>query len=98
MTQIVSKPDWGSILIDENGVPVRNFQDFLDEIEQQLNDNVLGQGLQFPVYVVADLPPAGTQGLNAGMGAYVTDEAVLGSVPVWFDGSVWRRADGVIAS
>lgn len=97
MTELTSKPDWGTVLTEEDGKATRTFQDFLDELDGNLNSNVLGQAIQFEVYAVADLPAADTQGLNVGMGAYVTDEAA-GAVPVWFDGSDWRRADGVIAT
>lgn len=98
MTQIASKPDWGNRIAGEDGKITGNFQLFFDDLERQLNANLLGQALQFPVYLVEALPPADTQGLAVGMGAYVTNEASLGSVPVWFDGTVWRRADGVVAS
>ena len=95
---INSKPDHGLTLVDKGGKADTRLQLFFDEIEQRLNDSLLGIGIQNIVYTVATLPIASTQGLDIGMQAYVTDEAALGSVPVWFDGVNWKRADGVIAT
>jgi len=46
MTQIVSKPDWGSPLIVE-GIATPAFQSYLDEITLQLNGNLLGPIVKF---------------------------------------------------
>ncbi len=98
MVKLTSKPDPGSIGTGDNGTISEGLQVFLDDVEQRLNSDLFGIGAQNIVYIVADLPVAGTQGLEPGMQTYVTDEATLGTVPVWFDGTVWRCADGNIAT
>ena len=83
---ITSKPDWGARLI-ENGVATDRMQLFLDELEQFLNDNLLGLQVQLPVYTVATIPTAANQG---GM-IFVSDETG-GAIPAFSDGTNWRRA------
>ena len=98
MTAITSKPDPGSVGTAANGVISEILQVFLDDLELKLNTDLFGIGLQLPSYAVADLPPAGTTNIETGMIAYARDEAG-GAVPVFFDGSDWRRVtDRVVAS
>lgn len=86
MSEIISKPDWGTTLIDENGKPTEVFQFFLDEIPEKLNDNLLGDQVTLTSYTVATLPTVTSfPGL-----IFVSDESG-GSIPAFSDGSVWRR-------
>lgn len=82
---LVSKPDWGAPLIVD-GAATPEFQLYLDDLDQQLNDNLLGLQVQLPSYVVATLPTAA----NAGGLVFVSDETG-GAVPAFSDGTDWRR-------
>lgn len=86
MTEIVSKPDHGVSLIDKDGEANIYFQLYLDEIEQALNLNLLGDQVQHPPYTVATLPSA----IEAGGSIFVSDE-VGGSILAFSDGINWRR-------
>lgn len=86
MAEIVTKPDHGSQLVDEDGMANDMFQLYLDDIEQGLNDNLLGARVQLTSYIVADLPDPSPE---AGM-IFVTDEAA-GAVPAFSDGVNWLR-------
>ena len=98
MTAITSKPDPGSIGTNDSNVISEILQVFLDDLEMKLNTDVFGIGLQLPVYAVADLPASTVDNIEEGMIAYASDEAG-GAVPVFFDGSDWRRVtDRVVAS
>ncbi len=98
MVALTSKPDAGSLGVNEDRVISELLQNFLDDLDRKLNSDVFGIGLQLPTYAVADLPPAGTKNILAGMTAYASDETG-GAVPVFFDGSDWRRVtDRAVAS
>ena len=85
MSKITSKPDWGTTLI-EDGKPTVNFQFFMDELEERLNANLLGDQVTLTSYTVASLPPVtALPGL-----IFVSDEAG-GAVPAFSDGFSWRR-------
>lgn len=85
MTEITSKPDWGSKLTKE-GVATDIFQSYLDELSQMLNDSLLGDQVTLSSYVVAGLPAVTTfPGL-----IFVSDETG-GAVPAFSDGTNWRR-------
>ena len=85
MTNIVSKPDYGSVLID-GGVATDRFQEFLDDIEEILSGVIFGSQVSLKSYKVAELPPVTTlSGL-----IFITDE-VDGAVPAFSDGTSWRR-------
>ena len=87
MTEIVSKPDYGSRIAEkDSGNLTEEFQNFFDELEEQLNTNLLGDQVQLTSYTVATLPSATTAG---GM-IFVTDETG-GAVPAFSDGTNWRR-------
>ena len=82
---IVTKPPHGTDLVeDKKATPW--LQGFFDEIEQLLNDNLLGNQVQLKSYTVATLPSAATAG---GM-IYVSNETG-GAVPAFSDGTNWRR-------
>lgn len=86
MAEIVSKPDHGNRLIDENGEATEELQRYLDDIEQGLNDNLLGLRVQLTSYTVATLPdPSPDGGL-----IFVTDE-VAGAVPAFSSVGNWLR-------
>lgn len=88
MTEIVSKPDWGSQLILSDGTPAQVFQTFFDDVERFLNSG------QLVPLTIANLPLAS----NAGLMVFVTDESG-GPVPAYSDGTNWRRvSDGAIVS
>lgn len=82
---IVSKPDRGLILT-KDGRASAEFQQYLDDITQLLNDNLLGLQVQLTSYTVSTLPVATTDG---GL-IFVTDETG-GAVPAFSDGTNWRR-------
>lgn len=85
MSEIVSKPDHGALLVDKgSATPV--FQVYLDNIQTLLNLNLLGNQVQLPSYTVATLPSATAA---AGM-IFVSDETG-GAVPAFSDGTNWRR-------
>lgn len=81
---ITSKPDYGS-RVSENSVLTRIFQVFFDDLEQELNDRVLGAYVKLPIYTVATLPA-----VVEGATIYVSDETG-GAVPAFSDGLDWRR-------
>jgi len=93
MTEILSKPGHGEPLIkDGKATPV--FQNYLDEITQSLNDNLLGLRIQAASYTVATLPLVTTE---AGI-IYVSDETG-GGILAFTDGVNWRRvSDRVVVS
>ena len=91
MTDIVSKPDHGNILVKE-GKATEPFQLYLDDIEQNLNIFLL---LGFTVEDLTTIvPPATTPKVPASSRLYgmvmVTDET-SGVVPAFSDGFSWRR-------
>lgn len=88
MTQIVSKPSYGASLIRSktDGLATDIFQNYLDDLEEVLNTNLLGLQVQLPIYTVATLPAATTAG---GM-VFVSNETG-GPVPAFSDGMDWRR-------
>ena len=89
-----SKPDHNEKII-ENGQATPRLLAYFDEIEQKLNDHLLGEAVKLPSYAVADLPDAKKY---QGHWLYVTDETG-GEVPAFSDGTNWRRStDRAIAS
>ena len=97
MTNIVSKPGQDSPIGNVEGKLVsisEQHQVFFDDIEQKLNDNLLGFQVQLTSYLVASLPSVTT----AGGLIFVSDETG-GAVPAFSDGTNWRRvSDRVIVS
>ena len=88
MTNLVSKPIHGAVLIDEQRIASTALQNFFDDLELRLNQNVFGNQVAIPSYTVATLPPVpdiSTPGL-----IFVSDETG-GSVPAFSDGTDWRR-------
>jgi hypothetical protein len=87
MTQITSKPNYGSIIAGEGGVLREEFQDFFDAVELALNTNLLGNQVQLQSYTVLTLPDAT---VKAGGMIFVSDETG-GAVPAFTDGTNWLR-------
>lgn len=87
MNQLTSKPNYGAIIANKDGILDPLFQDFFDDIEQLLNDNLLGDRVQLHAYTVATLPDAT---VSVGGMIYVSDESG-GAVPAFTDGTNWRR-------
>lgn len=85
MTQILSKPDHGALLI-QDGKATLVLQRYLDELDTALNANLLGLQVSLTSYTVLTLPAVTTApGL-----IFVSDESG-GSVPAFSDGTDWRR-------
>lgn len=89
MTEIANKPDHGAVLgqtaSGEDVFASQAWQNFVDDIEQRLNDEVLGNQVVLSVYTVATLPPVPGSGW-----IFVSDETG-GAVPAFSDGTDWRR-------
>jgi len=96
MSKIVSKPDHGTPIGTFEGKSVLaspELQLYLDDLEQKLNDNLLGTQVTLPSFTVATLPDIDFPGL-----IHVSDE-VGGAVPAFSDGTDWRRVtDRIIVS
>lgn len=86
---VVTKPSHGTPVVIVDGKPIqleRLYQNFFDDLQQKLNDHVLGQQLELEEYTVATLPAVPTApGL-----IFVRDETG-GAVPAFSDGSNWLR-------
>ncbi len=99
MNEIPSKPSHGTPIGIMDGKPVNlgvDFQNFFDELEQKLNDFLLGAAVLIPSYTVATLPTlpdATTRGI-----IFVSDLAGQ-AAPVYWEGTNWRRfSDDTVAS
>ena len=88
MTNLVSKPIHGAVLIDEQGKASPVLQKFFDDMETKLNLSLFGNQLVLPVYTVATLPSVPSND-RPGL-IYVSDETG-GAVPAFSDSSNWRR-------
>lgn len=86
MAEIVSIPERGDQIVQDDRRATPSLLDFFDEIVQRLNANLLGNQVQLMSYEVDELPSAAT----AGGLIFVTDEAG-GAVPAFSDGTNWRR-------
>ena len=90
-SKLAAKPRHGSVIGKlPNGTEItisEEQQAYNDEIEQQLNDNVLGQAVILTDYTVATLPSASAN--SSGL-IFVTNETG-GPVPAFSDGTNWRR-------
>lgn len=92
---LVAKPYYGETFVDGQGKLTSDAQIWFDEIEQEVNDNLLGSQVQLQSYTVATLPTSTGPG---GM-IYVSDEAG-GPVTAFSDetGSWRRTTDRAIVS
>ena len=91
INRISNKPRLGDVIGVVEGKPVKfnkHFQNFLNSLEQELNNNVLGDGVQLRAYTVAQ-----AQALTApqGLMIYVTDETG-GEIMAVGDGTNFRRS------
>lgn len=91
MTNIVSKPDYGEKIINED-IASDRLQLYFDDIERKFNNPT------FPVFTVADLqttiPPALTPRIPASSrldGMVIVSNETGGRVPAFSDGTNWRR-------
>lgn len=93
MTEIVSKPDHGTLIIDR-GIAGPRLELFFDDIQQKLNAFLLGPRVVFTTFAFADLPDANPPG-----SVFVSDSA-NGFVPAYSDGTTWRyySDDGVVST
>lgn len=87
MAKIVSVTDHG-VPIVESGAANWLFQLYLDDISQRLNDFLLGDAVQLPSYLVADVPDATAW---EGGQIYVSDETG-GKTTAFSDGTNWLRS------
>ena len=88
---IVQKPDQADAIGIVNGDVVdatTQMQNFLDELQQKLNDNLLGDVVRLTSFTVATLPPV--PAVASPSLIYVSDETG-GAVPAFSDGTNWRR-------
>ena len=84
MTNIVSKPDFGDQLINENGIATELFQLYLDDIERKLNVPILSS---FTVSELQNTILASSR-LN---GIVMVSNETGGQRPAFSDGTNWRR-------
>ncbi len=84
MTNIVSKPDFGDQLINENGIATELFQLYLDDIERKLNVPILSS---FTVSELQNTILASSR-LN---GIVMVSNETGGQQPAFSDGTNWRR-------
>ena len=93
--KIVTIPQHGDRLVDEEGRATPTFQLYLDGLTEKLNDTLLGDAIILESYTVATLPVASD---STGGLLFVSDETG-GAVPAFSDGVNWRRVtDRVIVS
>jgi len=84
MTDIVSKPDYGEKIIEEQGLASNRFQLYLDDIERKLNIPIL------PVFTVSQLQTDILASSRLDGIVMVSDETG-GKQPAFSDGANWRR-------
>lgn len=94
--QLTSKPDHSEQIISQvTGLPSVRFQLYLDDIQQKLNQILLGDAIIMPEYDVATVPAA-ADNIN---GAIIVDDETGGRTIATSDGTNWRRvSDGAIVS
>lgn len=85
--RIVSKPNAGDAITGQGGVASNEMQVFMDDLQQQLNNNLLGDSVRLPAYTIATMPAPAK---NTGGQIFVSDE-IGGAVPAFSDGTNWRR-------
>lgn len=90
-TEITTQPVHSDAVGLFNGQPVLmglSMRNFIDDIVLKLNNQVFGNAVRIPQYLVADVPtPADT---TASYLIQVTNETG-GTVPAFWDGTKWRR-------
>lgn len=89
MTRVVSQPDHGNKLVNEEGIALQNFQIWIDDIIRNFNllEAQINPVMKLNLFTVALVPDAT---MNKGGLIYVTDE-IGGEVPAFSDGTNWRR-------
>jgi len=93
--KIISRPDHSSPIGTLNGESIfisEEYQNYFDELQQKLNDNLLGNYVIVPVYTVATAPSTAQVG-----GVISVSDEVGGRTLAQWDGTNWRRvSDGSI--
>ena len=89
MGQVISQPDHGDTLFDEERKAINVFQIFLDDFVRQFNllEIQINPVMQLNLFTVATLPDPT---VSRGALIYVTDDA-LGEVPAYSNGTNWLR-------
>ena len=92
--EISSKPEHGEAIIQNDRASFQ-LQSFFDDIQQRLNDIVLGDAVILPEYTVATAPAP----VKWGNGAIIVSDEAGGRTIATSDGINWRRvSDGAIIS
>ena len=91
MSKIVSSPERFEVIVVDGSASER-LQLFLDDLQQRLNDFLLGQAVRIPIYTVASIPSVSENFSSAEFSSliYVSDETG-GAVIAFTDGTNWRR-------
>lgn len=84
MTNVTSKPDHGTEIIEEGKASFR-FQLYLDDVEEKLNVPTL------PVFTVAQLTGTEVPASSRPDGLVMVSDETGGKVPAFSDGTNWRR-------
>ncbi len=87
MTEIISKPDRGAEIIDEDGVASDYLQTYFDDLEKAANGN---PQVNFTSYSKDELPPVTSESTP---GLIFVSDATGGAVPAFNDGTNWRRVN-----
>lgn len=93
MTKIVSKPDYSNPVGSFEGkfvITDQRLQIFFDDIEQRLNDFLLGDGVRLPTYTVSSLPSVP---VTAEPAMIFVSDASGGSIMAFSNGTNWLRCD-----
>ena len=102
MTQSVAKPRQGDQIGEVRGnavVAEDLLQNYLDEIEGILNNNLVGDAVILPVYTVAHLLAATPSAVTWTNGTVIVSDETGGRTIATSDGTNWRRvSDGAIVS
>ena len=84
--QIVTQTQQADPIV-EGVIASRQFQNFVDDLVQKLNQSLFGNQVELTSYTVATLPDVDPA--RPGM-IFVSDESG-GAVPAFSDGTDWRR-------
>jgi hypothetical protein len=93
--EITTKPNHGEPLLTPEGFAQYGFQNFLDDLQQRMNDRMLGSALILEEYIVATVPAAA----DWDNGAIIVADEAGGRTIATSDGTNWRRvSDGAVIS
>lgn len=102
--EITTNPQRSERIVGENGLPSDQTIEWFDDLEIALNENLLGEIVQFKSYTVAQLKtiiaPATTPEIPAENfldGVVIVSDESGGRTLATSDGTDWRRvSDGII--